>query len=407
MKSLPSRRFSRFGVSRSAGRSASSSVADAGGGGADTTVSASQSTVTSSPSTIPNDGATTSTVTVTVRNASGTPLAGKAVTLSSTGSNNTVGQPSSVTDSNGETTGTIASTTAETKTITAVAEGITITDTAAVSVSTAIVPLFASSFTTGTGTSDAAKRDTSGITAPLVWTISSNTNSVIAATGLGFPARFTNVLSVPGSTAGINRVTGLGDQGNGTERYYRVFKRFDMPYPTSDNQTHPFQDGNAGSDCNWAIDFFNNTVLNYADCSETQYRMAVNFPATQAAWYENFYYGPLMDRGTVYCMEWMVSYTSEFAFNLDIRISDVDGVLLYDSSDFYDARGAAANRDLATRNGSGTFVAPATNGRTESNGFNAGSNDAAAEFDPFYGYQTGIVIADDQGWIGAAAVDGE
>ena len=132
MKSLPSRRLSRFGVSRSAGRSGSTAAAQSEGG-ADTTVSASQSEVTASPSTILNDGSTTSTVTVTLRNAAGVPLSGKTVTLSSTGSNNTIVQPG-VTNGAGVATGTIATTTAEAKTVSAASEGVTVTDTATVTV---------------------------------------------------------------------------------------------------------------------------------------------------------------------------------------------------------------------------------------------------------------------------------
>ena len=144
MKSLPSRRFSRFGVSRSAGRSGSTAAAQSEGG-ADTTVSASQSEVTASPTTILSNGSMTSTITVTLRNESGVPLSGKAVTLSSTGSNNTFVQPGT-TNGAGVTTGTIATTTAESKTITAVAEGITVTDTATVTAATALTPEFLSIF---------------------------------------------------------------------------------------------------------------------------------------------------------------------------------------------------------------------------------------------------------------------
>ncbi|HEX6811191.1 MAG TPA: Ig-like domain-containing protein, partial [Planctomycetota bacterium] len=83
------------------------------------TINALQTTATAAPTLgVPADGSTTSTVTVTVRDSNGNPVAGQAVQLASTGSNNTLVQPG-LTDASGVATGTIATTTAETKTITA------------------------------------------------------------------------------------------------------------------------------------------------------------------------------------------------------------------------------------------------------------------------------------------------
>jgi adhesin/invasin len=83
------------------------------------TINTLQSTATAAPALgLPADGVSTSTITVTVRDSNGNPVAGQAVALASTGSNNTLVQPG-LTDAFGVATGTIASTTAETKTITA------------------------------------------------------------------------------------------------------------------------------------------------------------------------------------------------------------------------------------------------------------------------------------------------
>jgi hypothetical protein len=72
------------------------------------------------------DGISTSTITVTVRDASGNPISGKNVTIAATGSGNTITQPSSPTDASGQTTASIKSTKAETKTITATVDSISI-----------------------------------------------------------------------------------------------------------------------------------------------------------------------------------------------------------------------------------------------------------------------------------------
>jgi protocatechuate 3,4-dioxygenase beta subunit len=87
-------------------------------------VSASQSTVTVAPASLVA-GAGSSTITVTVRDAAGTPLPGVTVSLAASGSN-TIGQPATLTNSSGVTTGTLSSTTAGVKTVTATASGVVI-----------------------------------------------------------------------------------------------------------------------------------------------------------------------------------------------------------------------------------------------------------------------------------------
>lgn len=104
-----------------------------GGGGGGGEVSASQSTVTAAPASIPVGGAM-STITVTVRDGNGNAIAGATVALDATGSGNTLTQPVGGTNAAGQATGTINSTVAETKTITATANGVALTQTATVSV---------------------------------------------------------------------------------------------------------------------------------------------------------------------------------------------------------------------------------------------------------------------------------
>jgi hypothetical protein len=99
------------------------------------TVSAANSVVTASPATVATGE--NSTVTVTVLDAGSTPIANASVTIASTGTGNTLGQPASVTDVNGVATGTIQSSVAEAKTVSATAAGTGITDTAPVTVGAA------------------------------------------------------------------------------------------------------------------------------------------------------------------------------------------------------------------------------------------------------------------------------
>jgi hypothetical protein len=88
-------------------------------------VSASRSTVSASPRSI-TAGASNSTITVRVKDANGTAVSGVSVSVSSSGSGNEVDPASETTDGSGTATFSFGSTVAETKTITAVAGGVTL-----------------------------------------------------------------------------------------------------------------------------------------------------------------------------------------------------------------------------------------------------------------------------------------
>ena len=95
-------------------------------------VSASLSTLSAAPASV-TAGSGTATITVTARNANGQPVSGATVTLASTGSLNTLTQPG-LTNANGVATGTIRSTVAQPKIISAVINGVAITQTDTVTV---------------------------------------------------------------------------------------------------------------------------------------------------------------------------------------------------------------------------------------------------------------------------------
>ena len=117
--------------------------------------SASQSTVTADPTTIEaSAGTVTSAVTVTVLDDNGQPVAGAAVTLSSTGTGNTIAPASAVSNSSGIATFSFSSTVAETKTLTATAAGTAITQTATVTVTATSASAAQSSAVVPNGTRD-------------------------------------------------------------------------------------------------------------------------------------------------------------------------------------------------------------------------------------------------------------
>lgn len=96
------------------------------------TPSASKSAVAASPSTMNLQGS--SIITVTVRDGNGTPLSGVSVTLSSSGTGNTISPASQPSDKDGKANFTYSSTVAETKTITATAGMVELTQRALITV---------------------------------------------------------------------------------------------------------------------------------------------------------------------------------------------------------------------------------------------------------------------------------
>jgi adhesin/invasin len=81
--------------------------------------SAATSTLVASPTTVTADGSSTAALTLTLKDAKGNPIAGQPVSLSSSGSANSLTPASGTTDANGLFSATLASTTAEAKTVTA------------------------------------------------------------------------------------------------------------------------------------------------------------------------------------------------------------------------------------------------------------------------------------------------
>ena len=113
-----------------AGLSAVTFIADAnngrggggGGGGGGAVPSATTSTISADPTSIQVETGVSS-IRVTVRDAAGAPVSGAVVTLSASGSGNTLVQPTGPTGSDGIAVGTLRSTVAGTKDITAIVNG--------------------------------------------------------------------------------------------------------------------------------------------------------------------------------------------------------------------------------------------------------------------------------------------
>ncbi|MCL4215200.1 MAG: Ig-like domain-containing protein [Gemmatimonadales bacterium] len=160
--------------------------------------SATQSSIAASPTVIaPSNGVSSSTITVTVRDAAGSTVMGATVSLSATGSGNIITQPTATTDAQGRATGAFSSSVAELKTISATVNGATtLTQTAAVDV-TANAPAGLVVLTQPAGAvsnavfttqpvvevRDAFGNRVMGSSAPITVTLASGNGTLVSASG--------------------------------------------------------------------------------------------------------------------------------------------------------------------------------------------------------------------------------
>ncbi|MEI6785896.1 MAG: invasin domain 3-containing protein, partial [Verrucomicrobiota bacterium] len=111
---------------------------------------AAQSTLTASPTAVPADGSTTATITVTLRDAAGNPVAGKSVSLTKTAGAGTpvITTLADVTDINGQGSWTVKSTTAAADGFTATdsTDDVTVTQTATVTFTAGVLHHYAITF---------------------------------------------------------------------------------------------------------------------------------------------------------------------------------------------------------------------------------------------------------------------
>jgi hypothetical protein len=118
---------------------AASAAASATTSPASSPVSAGNSTVVASPTSVPADDTTTSTITVTLKDAGGAAVSGKTVSLVGNGSA-TIQTANNTSDTNGVVTFTVQSGTVGTETFTATGDSVTITQTAVVEFTTVPTP---------------------------------------------------------------------------------------------------------------------------------------------------------------------------------------------------------------------------------------------------------------------------
>lgn len=308
-------------------------------------VSAANSTVEASTSVIPNDGTTPVTITGTFVDSLGNPVQGleaaKCVLSVDNATGITLTQPTGFTDRHGRISGTAVGTSAGAKVFAFAVCGLTITDTASVTVDTdGVTLIFASDWSTATGTSDAALRDTGKV---LPWETLNGTNtnrSVDVSTGLDFPS--TNVLRIgttwngSGSSSFIPRLTGeLPALNAGNTRYYRWYMRWVVPDTVSTWGTpHPIQDGPDGGNYNWEMEARRGTAGLKVSPMWTP----------SGAVYPNNRWAALdgLNVGETYRIELQLARTTGLLYTLNPRFYDSSNTLVLDASDFLNQTGTGS-----------------------------------------------------------------
>ncbi|MBP6629778.1 MAG: hypothetical protein KA297_10130 [Kofleriaceae bacterium] len=255
-----------------------------------------------------------------------------------------------------------------------------------------LTPLLQSDFATATGTTAMALEDGG------LWAVYGTGGEVLANPGdLGFPAGMANVLRVSWSQgSGIWRVgppfgPGLPALAVGSTRYYRYYFRQVQPDGTVDTQTHPFQDGGAGSQTNWTTQCFNNVgpgmwLLGHGFWDNP-------FPNDQ------FHLSTPLPKAHTYRLEHAIERVSDTTFRFDSRVFDEavsTTTPIYDGDDFY-AGGQPARGSMTAYFATQTLT---FNDAANLDGFNAGVNDIEPTEPGDYAFEGGIAIVDDQGWIG-------
>jgi hypothetical protein len=201
--------------------------------------------------------------------------------------------------------------------------------------------LFHSDWSTATGLSDAALRDTSKA---LPWDIIigsqplANTCAIVPATGLDFPS--TNVFQVNGDYAGpgvqpimTRQVSVLPGNNHwpipavGQSLFFRLYKRVVYPVgpnPALGNNNHCIEEQGGGGS-NWSFSF---------DIDANGWRPKMQSQVSTRFYLSSGGAAAYLARNQTYRLEWQVHRISANTCNLHMRIYNSAGTLLYSDANF-------------------------------------------------------------------------
>lgn len=260
-----------------------------------------------------------------------------------------------------------------------------------------VTAVFASDWRSGTGSSDAAVRDTAQAVPWDGVAGNGSLSEVVPATGLDFPSAHALLVrggwrSSPAGAAAENPRLNAGSghlpvPAVGQSLFYRWYIRVVIPDSyVADDLTHPIQDGTNGSVTNWQFEVTNN--------ANATWNMSWN--VGQNAWPNNrwFLQAPL-NKNQTYRVELQIQRTGTNAFNLHARVYDASNTLRYSDADFRNANGSAT---LAGNPSLGfTAVENLAGFQVGFNGLNGGQE---SDYPIDLYYQGGVAISRD-GWLGA------
>jgi hypothetical protein len=186
--------------------------------------------------------------------------------------------------------------------------------------------LFQSDWSTSTGTSDAAQRDTNKTTP---WTVINGTSSlltVMSAAGLSFPATMTNVLQVKrpaGSTPSCwCHLDGLPLPAIGESRFYRVYVRvtYSNTDSTTGNNHHPIQSQALPTTFNW----------HWGNNTDGTFSLQHKWDPNLESWNPNSTSSTnIVAKNDTYRLEWTVYRVDTSFCRQAVRMYDSSDTLLY------------------------------------------------------------------------------
>jgi len=372
-------------------------------------LSQAEAIVTAAPGTIADDGVEASTVSIYVEDADGHPAPNVAVTLSATGTGNTVTNPAARTGAAGTTTGSLVSTVAATKVVSAAFNGLTATDTASVVVSgTGPSLVFESNWSNSTGDLEAAVTDgglwtrfgpalTDRMGVVTAASVDADTGDLAAYAGNVFRAR----------TRDINYTQIMVEDvvPASTDHYIRYYTRNDAARRSDHGSCH--NNLRSGSD-----EFQIQADGRYGGADDTvlTWNHGIQLDYSTYGWPNHRWMSPNLDKGVWYRIELYIEYNplDGTQWRAWPRIYSLAGALLHDAADYvnstptagldayYDVGGVDRWNTLGYGNGVSTAAARHIGIGLE------GAADAAG-YDPVtpaYTYWAAFAVST-SGWVGA------
>lgn len=252
--------------------------------------------------------------------------------------------------------------------------------------------VFASDWSTATGTSDAALRDTNKNPPWSTWRTAAGLPllNVVQAGGLGFPSANALRTTLTGTQSSEVRAVDLWPQpAPGQSLYFRLYARFDIPDSygnLSGASHHPIQPepGSCPYEWEFQIGSFSDGTL------EATFR----FETSGAA----FVLSRVLRKFQTYRWEWAFHRQQSGSYKADIRIYDMAGNLVADDSDFISRWNPDYSTPMSTKDPNLTFSSQCI--RRLMLGYNGAQWPSMSDSYTYYGGMAVRLSNSSSDWIG-------